>query len=152
MTDEALPLRPARADDLDQLVELLAGVVPSCLPETVWQLPWTWSSYLVAEDSDGHLVAAGSAQPVDVGRVEIRGLVVHPDQRGHGLARRVVEALVQRARGDGRPVVCVTKKPQFFARLGFRETPSTWMSSQRRQLQTRGRRVGMTHHPMREAS
>lgn len=143
--------RPARAGDLPDLVDLLSDAVPGCLPETVWQLPWTWASYSLVHDAAGELVAAGSLQVVDEARVEIRGLTVREDHRGLGLASRVVRELLDRAALDGRSVVCVTKKPEFFARFGFRACPATWVDAGRN-LAPRGSsvpRVGMVVEPTR---
>jgi N-acetylglutamate synthase-like GNAT family acetyltransferase len=123
-------IRSARKTDLGDLIALMGAVVPACLPETVWQLPWAWRDYVVAVSSEG-LIAAGSLQDIDGTRAEIRGLAVHPDHRGRGLASRIVEALVARADVRGRATVCVTRKPGFFAKHGFTETPSTWLPAQR---------------------
>ena len=88
-------LRSAERADLNDLVALLGAAVPQCLPETVWQLPWAWSTYVVVRDGD-RLVAAGSLQRVDERRAEIRGLVVAPSHQGNGLASAVVEELLRR--------------------------------------------------------
>lgn len=137
-------IRPARAEDLPELIDMMSAMVPDCLPETVWQLPWTWSAYVVAETPAG-LAAAGSVQPIARGQAEIRGLVVRPSHRGQGLASEVVRELVSRAEGTGREAVCVTRKPGFFARLGFVHTPPTWMRPERHLFSKPGQppRVGM---------
>lgn len=136
-------IRSAEREDLPELIALISTVVPDCLPETVWQLPWHWQDYVVAEGPKG-LEAAGSLQPVDGGTAEIRGICVHPEHRGRGLASSVVEELVHRAERRGLRAVCVTRKPAFFERLGFRETPTTWMRVERRLYSKPGpARVGM---------
>ena len=45
--------------------------------------------------------------------------------------------------------MCVTKKPSFFARLGFNETPATWVRASRTLAQhpTDQARVGMVARP-----
>jgi len=147
---ETLLIRPARLDDLPQLVELLDGAVPDCLPETVWQLPWTWTAYQVAETEEGDVVAAGSLQRVDPRSplAEIRGLIVAESHRGQGLASRVVRALLDEAERRGLTPVCVTKKPAFFARLGFDETPPVWVGTGRTLAPHKpgAARVGMVAH------
>jgi N-acetylglutamate synthase-like GNAT family acetyltransferase len=125
-------LAPAGRDDLPELVALLGAAVPHCLPETVWQLPYTHHRYLVARDERGAMVAAGSLEPLDGHRAEIRGLVVDPAFRGRGLASEIVRQLLRRARTRGLDALCVTRKPAFFQRLGFRATAPHWLSLQRR--------------------
>ncbi len=53
---------------------------------------------------------------------EVRSLAVVEVERGRGLGRRLVEACLDEARelGIGR-VFALTYRPEFFARLGFRE-------------------------------
>ena len=86
-------IRPARLEDLPALVDLLADAVPDCLPETVWQLPWTWAAYLVAED-DGDLVGAASLQRTDprAPLAEIRGLPGPPTRRAGRWSRAPTSA------------------------------------------------------------
>ena len=137
------PLRRARAADLPALVALLTAV-PGCLPETVWQLPWTWPSYLLIRSADA-IVASGSLQEVVGGLGEIRGLVVHPDHQAQGHASTLVKALLQDAAQRDLTPVCVTRKPGFFERHGFQETPAQWMVAERRlpPLTSAGPRIGM---------
>lgn len=124
-------LRPARSSDLEALVKALSDIVPACLPETVWQLPWAWPSYAVAVDREGTVVAGGSLQEIGDGRAEIRGLFVAPSHRGVGLAAAIMGQLLDQARTRALEVVCVTRKPGFFERFGFREAPPTWVGAAR---------------------
>jgi N-acetylglutamate synthase-like GNAT family acetyltransferase len=51
---------------------------------------------------------------------EVRSLAVHPDFQDHGVASRLVECCVQRARERGiRELFAVTSQTSFFGRLGF---------------------------------
>ena len=142
MNPDFPPLR-ASAADLPALVELLAAV-PGCLPETVWQLPWTWPSYRVIRCGDA-IVASGSLQELAGGLGEIRGLVVHPDHQARGHASTLVKALLGDAERRGLTPVCVTRKPGFFKRHGFQETPTEWLVAERRlpPLASAGPRIGM---------
>lgn len=160
LTEQGLtPVRISRAerDDLPRLVSLLGGCVPGCTPQTVWELPWTWENYRKAETEDGRLVGAAALQRFDrhgAGRApasdhwaEVRGLVVHGDWRGHGIARALVRRLIEDSDDAGLELVCVTRQPEFFARLGFRETFPSWIDVNRRPRTPgragRGRRVAM---------
>lgn len=139
-------IRRAGLDDLSDLVSLLGAAVPDCLPETVWQLPWTWHDYVVARDASGDLVAAGSLQSVDPRRAEIRGLTVAEGHRGRGLASAVIRTLMQIAERRSQDILCVTGKPEFFARFGFHATPPDWLQAERRLSPVKARepRVAMS--------
>lgn len=117
--------------DLIDLQRILSHTVPECSPQTVWELPSRWSDYRVVRDDDGVVIAAASLQLVSDSRAEIRGLVVDRTWRGRGLANLLVEDLLERARRSGREVVCVTRKPSFFARFGFEYTFPSWLAPDR---------------------
>lgn len=138
-------IRRAQLADLSDLVSLLGAAVPDCLPETVWQLPWTWHDYVLVRDANGTLVAAGSLQSVDRRRAEIRGLTVAEGYRGRGLASQVIRTLMRIAEGRGLDTLCVTRKPSFFAQFGFHATPPDWLQAERRlsPVASRERRVAM---------
>lgn len=133
-------LRPAEPGDVRQLIDLLANAVPGCSPQTVWSVPWTWSTYSILTDSDGTPIAAGALSDVDGSTVELRGLVVSSQHRGQGLAASVVAHLLDRARAAGKRMVCVTKCPRFFAKLGFQHTAPRWLDLEPQ------RRLGFGEH------
>ncbi len=64
------------------------------------------------------------------GEAVIRMLVVDPSARGRGVGESLVQACIERARGDGCSLVRLSTQPQMTAahrlyeRLGFRRTPS----------------------------
>ena len=66
----------------------------------------------------------GGPAPTAVGirEAEIKTLVVDPDQRGRGLGRIIVEALLNEARAISlRTVFALTTTPVFFESLGFQQ-------------------------------
>jgi N-acetylglutamate synthase-like GNAT family acetyltransferase len=121
----------ALRSDLPELKRLLAETVPDCAPQTVWELPFHWSSYRVIRNDADEVIAAASLQALPGRRAEIRGLVVDPNWRGKGLANILVEDLLARAEAEGREAVCVTRNPSFFARHGFQYTFPTWLTRKR---------------------
>jgi len=120
-------LRKARPQDVRPLISMLAEAVPDCSPQTVWAVPWMWPDYQIIHTADGTPVAAGALVDVDASTSELRGLVVSRAARGQGLASLMVSHLVEQARLDGRRMVCVTKCPDFFEKLGFRHTAPRWL-------------------------
>lgn len=121
----------ARPTDVPALCALLRSVIPDCHPETVRAVPSTWPHYAVVRDGP-RIVGAGALVPVGPGLAEIRGLAVSADHRGLGIASQVVEHLVQQGEASERGVVCVTRRPGFFARMCFQEVAPTWLTGERR--------------------
>lgn len=146
-----LEVSPARHADLRGLVELLGASVPDCIPQTVWELPWTWHHYRVVRTPEGRIVGAGSLQPLPRRRAEVRGLTVARGWRGHGIARTLLHDLIERAERQGLEVVCVTRSPDFFARFGFHDTSPSWLDTHhRRSIPTNEqakRRIAMSRPP-----
>lgn len=123
MMSKATPER-ARQEDLEQLKELLSEAVPDCAPQTVWELPWSWQHYHVIRDVRGNIVATGALLPRRDGKMELRGITVHPRFRGFGLAAGMISHLIERARKSGCALICITSKDELFARFGFQQVPS----------------------------
>lgn len=79
-------------------------------------------------DRGGVVLACGELAPLSTGVAEVRSLVVHPDARGLGLGRVVIDDLRRRARtGRFRTLCAFTHGPRFFVRLGFSIVPHAWL-------------------------
>ena len=87
---DARALREELESDLAERygVDTELGVKPS--EETVL-------AFLVARDAEGEPVACGALLDLGDGSAEIKRMFVQPEQRGRGLARRVLEALEREA-------------------------------------------------------
>lgn len=125
----------ARFDDIGALVELLGASVPHVSPDTVWHVPWTWQHYRLVRDAQGQIIGAGSLQPLQDGRAEIRGVVVDRSWRSTRIATMIIESLVGWAQERGIDAVCVTRKPGFFRQFGFQETLPSWLDLHRRPVE-----------------
>lgn len=67
------------------------------------------------------------ALPADADRIYLHDLALHPDARGGGFTRPMVERLAEQARADGWPMialVAVNDAADFWARLGFEAADS----------------------------
>lgn len=119
----------ASSSDLATIVDLLTANIPHVSEHTLSALPQTWPTYFVARcPAQGNaLIGAASLQRLDEGRAEIRGLAVDENQRGCGIARMLVERLLDEARSEQLSAVCVTRRPEFFRRFGFEETSPSWL-------------------------
>ena len=92
-----IEIRAARTDEADWVNERYAVVrfIPSDLSrETV----------LIAE-LDGTPAGLGRLVPVDAQSCELGGMLVFDDFRGRGVARALIDALVERA--SGRTIYCI---------------------------------------------
>jgi len=68
----------------------------------------------------GELAGCCALQIYSKRLAEVRSLAVHPDFRARGLASRLVECCIARARERGiRELFAVTSQTSFFGRLGF---------------------------------
>ena len=77
-----------------------------------------WPNFVVAE-LDGGLVGVAQLRPTGAGAVELGSLVVRPDQRGQGLAGRLIAAALARATGRVLIVTSVASAG-FYTPWGFR--------------------------------
>ncbi len=93
------------------------------LPRTTEEVYQTVREWVVAEE-DGQIVGCGSLVILWADLAEIRSLVVAPEAQGRGIGRRLVSALLaQAARLELSQVFALTRKTDFFLKLGFHVVP-----------------------------
>lgn len=122
-------LRQGRSEDAEALLQLISRHADEghLLPRTLADLRARAPRFVVADASAG-IVACAELAPLSPQVAEVRSLVVAPDARGQGVARRMVAALAQRARRDGFDRLCAfAHDPIFFVQLGFSLVPHQWI-------------------------
>jgi amino-acid N-acetyltransferase len=120
MSIELRPALPADVRAIDRLVQPLAARQILLGKELVVYYE-AIQEFLVAVDDDGAVVGCGALHVMWEDLGEVRTLAVSEDARGTGLGRRMLLALLQRARDLGLDrVFCLTFEVDFFARHGFR--------------------------------
>jgi amino-acid N-acetyltransferase len=122
MPDKDYILRPARTSDIVAIQAMRAPLVDSnvLLQHQLVSLYERVQEFVVAESKDGRILAAGALQVMWGDLAEVRSLVVDQSDRGMGLGKAVVEALIERAFTLGiRRVFCLTFEVDFFVRCGF---------------------------------
>ena len=79
-----------------------------------------WQRFVVALDGNSVVIGCGQIKPHRDDSWELASIVVTPDWRGQGVARTIIEHLL-----DGSPhclwLTCVTPLVPFYARFGFHE-------------------------------
>ena len=113
--------RKAILSDARQIHELIAAYSGdgTVLPRTLAEISENVRDFTVLEDSQ-QIVGCGALHLYGLHLAEIRSIVVAPGQQGRGGGSRLVRALLAEAKKHRVGCVCLfTRKPEFFARLGF---------------------------------
>ena len=114
-------LRRAKIKDVPQIVQLINHYAGKgeMLGRSQSQVFNVLRDYVVIEEN-GRLVGCGALHVIWNDIAEIRSLAIAPERVGQGLGKRIVEYLVEDARGLELPrVFILTYKPEFFAKLKF---------------------------------
>lgn len=90
------------------------------LPRSKSDLLTNLQSFLVIKNEQT-VIACGSLEHFTPALAEIRSLMVDTEYKQHGLGRKIVEQLIDRARNNSvQRLMALTYVPEFFHRLGFR--------------------------------
>ncbi len=114
-------IRAAAEADIESILAIINRYAADnlMLPRTAEQIRRVLNDFLVAEHA-GHVVGCGSNVPLTAELTELRSLAVTPEFRSSGLGKRLVEALIAKARTDGFAQICaLTLANGFFSRMGF---------------------------------
>ena len=80
-----------------------------------------WERFVVAEVGDGQVVGCCQIKPHRDGSNELASLVVHPDWRGLGIARALIEHFLAEFEGD-LYLMCRSNLGALYEKFGFNET------------------------------
>ena len=123
-------LRQATPDDATTIHELITGHRDEgrLLPRQLGEIAVHTSRFVVAVD-EGEVVGCVDLAPLSRTVAEIRSLVVRGDARSTGIGRRMINAVLARAKTAGFERVCAfTHAPSYFVQLGFSIVPHDWLS------------------------
>ncbi|MEV0246136.1 amino-acid N-acetyltransferase [Nocardia sp. NPDC050712] len=119
-------VRRARTSDvpaIKNLVDVYAGKI--LLEKNLVTLYEAVQEFWVA-DLGGRVVGCGALHVLWADLGEVRTVAVHPDVKGHGVGRLIVEQLITVARQlELRRLFVLTFEVDFFARHGFAEIDGT---------------------------
>src|SRR5262245_36476439 len=113
--DREISIRPASADDLEGIKQLL---IANDLP--IAGVDEHWRTFLVARDGE-RLVGCGGAEAYQFAAL-IRSIAVESEYRSHGLGRRIVRQLLDRlaSRGLREFYLLTTTAEGYFRKRGFK--------------------------------
>lgn len=105
-------IRPAQESESAQIKELihLVGINPTGLD---------WRRFLVAVDGSGTVIGCGQVKPHGADILEMASIAVHPDFRGQGIARKIIELILAQT---PRPLylMCIAHNGPMYERFGFK--------------------------------
>jgi amino-acid N-acetyltransferase len=114
--------RKATLPDARQIHDLIAAYSGdgTVLPRTLAEICENVRDFTVLEDGD-RIVGCGALHLYGPHLAEVRSITVSPGEQHRGGGSRLVRALLAEAKEHRVGCVCLfTRKPEFFAQLGFR--------------------------------
>jgi amino-acid N-acetyltransferase len=115
-------LRKARITDIKEIWKLLTFFAGrgDMLSRSLSELYESVRDFYISEE-DGKLIGAAALHIVWEDLAEIRSVAVAEDAERRGIGTELVNACLDEARGLGlKRIFCLTYKPDFFVRFGFR--------------------------------
>lgn len=104
-------IRPARETDFAQIKTLIhsSGINP---------LGLDWKRFIVAVGEDDEMIGCGQLKPHGQDILELASIAVHPEQRGKGVARAIIEHLLK---ASPRPLylMCQSSLGPLYEKFGF---------------------------------
>ena len=119
-----LNIRKAELRDVPELYRLINDYAKEhlLLPRTLTDLYEKVWEFTVAEE-DGNLLGCGALKFYNQEIAEVRSLCVDRGLKRRGIGQKLTEVLLEEADRFGlKTVFALTVAPQFFSKLGFRET------------------------------
>jgi N-acetylglutamate synthase-like GNAT family acetyltransferase len=108
-------LRPATEDDVKTIRWLvrIGQINPTGL---------NWQRFVVAESPEGKVIGCGQVKSHRDGSDELASLVVHPDWRGQGVARVLIEHFIATNEED-LYLMCRANLGPMYEKFGFQSVP-----------------------------
>jgi N-acetylglutamate synthase-like GNAT family acetyltransferase len=85
-------LRPATAADAEIIHQIISN-------EHLNPMSLNWERFVLAQDDAGNVIGCGQIKPHGDGTFELASIAVVPEWRGRGVARRIIEHLLEQHPG-----------------------------------------------------
>ena len=109
--DTEINLRPARVDDQPRIRRLV-------WESQVSPIGLKWKRFVVAENPEGEVIGCAQIKTHFDGSKELASIVVDPNYRGRGIARTIIEYLIQNQEDD-LFLMCRDSMGAFYHLFGF---------------------------------
>jgi N-acetylglutamate synthase-like GNAT family acetyltransferase len=86
----------------------------------------SWQRFILAVDRNGQIIGTGQVKPHADGSLELASIAVLPDWRGRGIARLIIEHLLQQYPGR-LYLTCRAQLGPLYQKFGFQEINSSQM-------------------------
>jgi amino-acid N-acetyltransferase len=123
-----MKVEKARIGDVQTIYEMIKKFADKgeMLPRALSDLYENLRDYFVIRNNKGDVIACIALHVNWEDLAEIRSLVVNEDQQYKGLGSTLVKECVSEAQSLGiKSVFCLTYKPEFFEKHGFRKVEKT---------------------------
>jgi amino-acid N-acetyltransferase len=116
----AVTLRPATQSDAATIRQIIRqmGINPMGLD---------WQRFILAVDSSGNIVGCGQVKPHADGTQELASIAVLPAWRGRGIARRIIDQLLEQYPGR-LYLTCRSELGVLYGKFGFQIIPESEMT------------------------
>jgi N-acetylglutamate synthase-like GNAT family acetyltransferase len=109
---DTIQIRAAQESESTPIRDLihLVGINPTGLD---------WKRFIVAVNAEGQVIACGQIKPHGADIQEMASIATHPDHRGKGLARKIIDALLKES---ARPMylMCIAHNGPMYEKFGFK--------------------------------
>lgn len=106
-----------------------------------------WHRFVLATDTNGTVIGCGQVKPHSDGTAELASIAVLPEWRGMGVARKIIEYLLDQHPGRIY-LTCRSRLGPFYQKFGFQTIQQAEMTPYFRRLSRIVAWVGMlTHQP-----
>jgi N-acetylglutamate synthase-like GNAT family acetyltransferase len=114
-------LRPANASDAETIRQIISRVHinPTGL---------SWLRFILAVDHEGRIIGCGQLKPHHDGSLELASIAVYPEWRGKGVARMIIEYLLEQHPGR-LYLTCRAELGPLYHKFGFQEVDIAEMPS-----------------------
>jgi len=108
---DSFSLRPATLADASTIRHIISQV-------RINPLALDWHRFILAIDPYGQVIGCGQVKPHSDGSIELASIAVLPEWRNHGIARRIIEYLLEQHPGRIY-LTCQSQLGPMYRKFGF---------------------------------